>query len=153
MILTLNTLRPRQNDCLFEVDHVWISVKISLKFVLKGPINNIPALVQIMAWHRPGHKPLSESMLVGSLMPISSHGLNELKVLQDFVRFQQTWCHLVKKVMQVHQWPEKRDEENVQNFVVSTMPADGLALSCARVSGFTDQMQVSHIWGTGTFKG
>ena len=39
------------------------SVKISLKFVLKGPINNIPALVQIMAWHRPGDKPLSEPML------------------------------------------------------------------------------------------
>ena len=26
----------------------------------KGPINNIPALVQIMAWPRPGDKPLSE---------------------------------------------------------------------------------------------
>ena len=29
------------------------SIKISLKFVPKGPINNIPALVQIMAWRRP----------------------------------------------------------------------------------------------------
>ena len=28
-----------------------ISIKISLKFVPKGPINNITALVQIMAWH------------------------------------------------------------------------------------------------------
>ena len=27
----------------------WILIKISLKFVPKGPINNIPALVQIMA--------------------------------------------------------------------------------------------------------
>ena len=27
---------------------------MSLKFVPKGPINNIPALVQIMAWRRPG---------------------------------------------------------------------------------------------------
>ena len=32
-------------------------VDISLKFVPKGPINNIPALVQIMAWRRPGEKP------------------------------------------------------------------------------------------------
>ena len=39
------------------------SIKISLKFVLKGPINNIPALVQIMAWRRPGYKRLSELML------------------------------------------------------------------------------------------
>ena len=37
---------------------------ISLKFVPKGPINNIPVLVQIMAWRRPGDKPLSEAMMV-----------------------------------------------------------------------------------------
>ena len=36
--------------------------KNSLKFVTKGPIKNIPALVQIMAWHWPGDKPLSEPM-------------------------------------------------------------------------------------------
>ena len=41
-----------------------ISITISLKFVPKGPINNIPALVQIMAWRRPGDKPLSEPVMV-----------------------------------------------------------------------------------------
>ena len=40
-------------------ENVRISISISLKFVPEGPINNIPALVQIMAWRRPGHKPLS----------------------------------------------------------------------------------------------
>ena len=45
-------------------ENVRILIEISLKFVPKGPINNIPALVQIMAWHRPGDKPLSEPMLV-----------------------------------------------------------------------------------------
>ena len=35
-----------------------------LKFVPKGLIDNIPTLVQIMAWRRPGDKPLSEPMLV-----------------------------------------------------------------------------------------
>ena len=39
-------------------------LKFLLKFVPKGLINNIPALVQIMAWRRPGDKPLSESMMV-----------------------------------------------------------------------------------------
>ena len=34
----------------------------SLKFVSKGPINIIPALVQILAWRRPGDKQLSEPM-------------------------------------------------------------------------------------------
>ena len=69
----LNTLRPRQNwrhfadDILkytFFNENVWIPIKISLKFVSKGRINNIPALVQIMAWRRPGDTPLSEPMLV-----------------------------------------------------------------------------------------
>ena len=67
------TLRSRQNEQHFADDifkriffneNVWISIKISLKFVPKGPINNIPALVQIMAWRQPGDKALSEPMMV-----------------------------------------------------------------------------------------
>ena len=41
-------------------------MKISLKFVPKGSISNIPALVQIMAWRRLGDKPLYEPMLACS---------------------------------------------------------------------------------------
>ena len=41
-----------------------ISINISLKFVSRGPINNIPTLVQVMAWRRPGDKSLSEPMMV-----------------------------------------------------------------------------------------
>ena len=48
----------------FSNENVWISIKVSLKFVPKGTINNIPALVQIRAWRRSGDKPLSEPMLV-----------------------------------------------------------------------------------------
>ena len=71
--LRVNTLRPRQNGSHFADDtfkhiflneNVRISSQISLEFVTKGPINNIPALVQIMAWRRPGNKPLSEPMMV-----------------------------------------------------------------------------------------
>ena len=40
-----------------------ILIKISLRFVPKDPINNIPALVQIMAWRRSGDKPLTESVM------------------------------------------------------------------------------------------
>ena len=70
--VNLNTLRPRQNgrhfpDPIFEWiflnENVRISIKISLKLVPKVPINNIPALVQIMAWLRSGDKPLSEPMM------------------------------------------------------------------------------------------
>ena len=41
-------------------------IKISLIFVSKGPIDNNPALVKIMAWRRIGDKPLSEPMLTWS---------------------------------------------------------------------------------------
>ena len=71
--VTVNTLTPIRYEqhfaddifkCIFWNENVWISIKISLKFVLKGPINNIPALVQIMACRRPGDKPLSEPRMV-----------------------------------------------------------------------------------------
>ena len=39
-------------------------------FYPKGPINTIPALVQIMAWSRPGDKPLSGPMMVSLLTHI-----------------------------------------------------------------------------------
>ena len=48
----------------------WISIKISLKFVPKGPINYIPSLIQIMPWRRPGDKPLSEPVMVRWLIHI-----------------------------------------------------------------------------------
>ena len=68
----LNTLRLRQNGrhfpdenfkCISFNENVWIWIKISLKFVPKSPISNIPALVQIMAWRRAGDKPLFEPMV------------------------------------------------------------------------------------------
>ena len=77
----LNTLRPRQNggrfaddilDCVLLNENVWISIKISLKFLPKGPINNIPALVPIMTLRRPGDKPLSEPMMMSLLTHIST---------------------------------------------------------------------------------
>ena len=50
----LNTLRPRQDgrhfpddtfEWIFLNENVEMSIKISLKFIPRGPINNIPALV------------------------------------------------------------------------------------------------------------
>ena len=54
--------------CIFLNENVWILIKISLKFVPEGPINNIPAMVQIMAWRRPGNKPLSDPKMVSLRM-------------------------------------------------------------------------------------
>ena len=76
---TFNILRQRQNGCHFPDDifkciflneNVLISIQISLKFVSKGPINNIPALIQIMACRRPSDKPLSGPVMIRLLTHI-----------------------------------------------------------------------------------
>ena len=78
-IWNVDTLRPRQNGrhftdhifkCIFLNKDIWILIDVSLKFVSKCSINNISALVQIMAWRRPGNKPLPEPMMVRLLMHI-----------------------------------------------------------------------------------
>ena len=75
----INTLRSRQNGrhfsddilkCIFFYENICISTKFSLKFVAKSSINNIPALVQLMAWCRPGDESLSETMMVSLLTHI-----------------------------------------------------------------------------------
>ena len=72
MINCINTMMLREDGCCFPDDilkriflngNFLIPIKISLKFVPRGPINNIAALVQIMVWRLPGNKPLSEPMM------------------------------------------------------------------------------------------
>ena len=68
----VNSLALRQNGrfiaydifkCIFINENFLISTKKSLRVVPKGPIDSMSALVQIMAWHRTGDKPLSEAMM------------------------------------------------------------------------------------------
>ena len=83
-----NTLRLRQNShhfannffkSIFLNENIWISINIQMKFLPKGQINNIPVLVQKIAWHWPGDKPLSEPMMISFLMHIwTSLCLSEL---------------------------------------------------------------------------
>ena len=58
----------------FSTAFSWIK-KYEFRYIFhwsvpKSPINNIPALVQIMAWRRPGDKPLSEPMMAHLLTHI-----------------------------------------------------------------------------------
>ena len=74
-----NMLRLRENGC-HSTDNIFrciffegngcISINISFKFVPMGQINNIPALVHIMVWRRPGDKLLSEPLMASLLMHI-----------------------------------------------------------------------------------
>ena len=80
--INLTTLRPRQNgrhipDDIFKYifvnENIWISITLSMKFVPKLRVNNIPT----MASRWPGAKPLSEPMIVYWRI-YASPGLNEL---------------------------------------------------------------------------
>ena len=104
----VNTLRPRQNGRRFPNDifkrifmneNIWISIKIPLNFVPKGPINNIPALFQIMAWRRPGDKPLSESMMARLLTHICVTRPQWVKWLPLPIPFEQRFIHT-----HFHEW-------------------------------------------------
>ena len=87
MFCTFDTLRLRQNGCHFPDDifkciflneNIYISITISLKFVPKGPIDNIPALVQIMAWRHPATSHYLNQWWLVQRRIYASLGLNEL---------------------------------------------------------------------------
>ena len=102
-----NTLRPRQNGHHFANnilkynflnENVQISLKISLRFVPKIWINNIPALVQIMAWclqaiiwikDGQSHRCIYESLGFNELKQlwmISLQNLNSLRPSDAYMR-------------------------------------------------------------------
>ena len=99
-----DTLRPRQNGRHFAHDIFMFffiewkclnSRKFSLNFVPKVPIINIKALVQIMAWRRPGDKPLSEAMIVSLLTHICVTRSQWVKL--SCLRKIFTYCRLLSK--------------------------------------------------------
>ena len=68
-----NTLRPRQNGrhfpddifkCIFMNENVWISIKIPLKIVPKGQINNFPTLFQIIFFSDNGLTPTRRQAII-----------------------------------------------------------------------------------------
>ena len=54
---------PSFPRCIFLKEIVWLAIEISLKFVSKVQINDIPALVRMMAGRRSCDKRLSEPMM------------------------------------------------------------------------------------------
>ena len=100
-LLNINTLRRRQEGsqflgifkCILLNENIWISIEISPKLVSKGPINYIPALVQIMSWRRPGDKPLSEPVIVRLLTHTSITRSRWVKRLDCFTEFNTQSVH------------------------------------------------------------
>ena len=73
---------PKQNgrhsadgifQCIYFNENFWVLSKTSLKFVPKDPIDNLSALVQVMAWRLAGNKPLPELMLTKMYDPVWCH--------------------------------------------------------------------------------
>ena len=80
-----------------------IAIKISLKFVPKSPIDNIPALFQIMGWRRPGAKLLSEAMMVSLLTHICVARPQWVKVKQ--CRYIEWWHkHKIEAKYSISNW-------------------------------------------------
>ena len=50
--------------CIFLNENDIILIKISLKLVPRSPVDNKPALVQVMAWRLFGAKPLPVPMMI-----------------------------------------------------------------------------------------
>ena len=90
------TLMPIQNGRhfadytfkhVFLNENVRISIKLLLKFVPKGTINNMSALVQIMAWRPTGDKPLSEPMMDAISQTTLSNKFSWMKMLEFRLNF------------------------------------------------------------------
>ena len=92
-------------------------IRITLKFVPKGPIDNNPALVQIMAWRRPGDKPLSEPKMVrllthicvtwpqwvnGLLLTAPSHYMNRCWFIITAVQWQSLEGNFTKAISAIN---------------------------------------------------
>ena len=59
----VDTILQSAFSVIFLSEYLHILIKISLKYVPKGPINNMQSLVQEMAWCWIGDKPFSEPMI------------------------------------------------------------------------------------------
>ena len=112
----LNILRPGQNGCNFADDsfkciflneNVYISIRISLKFVPKGPINNMSALIKIKAWRRPGDKPLSEPMIV------------RLPTVFQWVSYSTKYLSIRDKTGYNRNWDRSRSVGSISGWTVS----------------------------------
>ena len=93
--VSINPSPPEQNGRNFADDILkcilitknFVSIRVSLKFVPKSPVDYLVALVQVMAWRRSGDKPLPEPRLASSPTHICNTRDDELTgALRPFTR-------------------------------------------------------------------
>ena len=66
--ITQGPIQGHYSDNIFQgillYDKSCISIQISVNYVHKSSINNLPAFVQVKVWYQLGNKPLSKPMVV-----------------------------------------------------------------------------------------
>ena len=100
--------------CIFFNENVGISFKISLKFVPKVWINDIPAMVQIMAWRQPGD--------INSLAPGRYGGNVQSIIFKPITRKSSlgTRCKIALRWMSLKYTNEKSTEDQVMTWCHQT---------------------------------
>ena len=105
--LDLNLSRPGQNgrhfgDDIFKriflIEYTQISKQISLKYVPWRLIDNISALVQIMAWHRPGFW----SFKLIYVLPVRTHFNKILSKVEENEKFESAIGAMRNKMFRDH---------------------------------------------------
>ena len=78
----------------FFNENVWIPIKISLKFVPRGPSSNIPALVRIMAWRRQATSHYLKQWRLICWRIYASLGLSELNNKSVCYSYARIWKYI-----------------------------------------------------------
>ena len=116
-LLRLKHFTEDISKCIFLKEVIWISINILLKFVPEVWINNMPALVQIMAWCWSGNKSISEPMMVGLLMHMCIP-------LPQWVKFKSTihcyiaWYPFTMQILSMMQIPMLASEIEMETWLM-----------------------------------
>ena len=112
----------------------------------KGPVNNIPALGQIMAGRRPGDKPLSEAMMAKFTHPYMRHSASLSKQLSTSLSFVQMNVMIIFSNLNTEFDYTKRDVRDIAHYICCHMECGRRSFwwSCLRHNGTEPYIQ--RIW-------
>ena len=80
--------------CILFNEHLYILIRIAMKFVSKDSIPNMAVLVQVKAWCQTGDKPLSEPIMAKCPCVASSLAPNRRQAIIWTTENPGYWCHV-----------------------------------------------------------
>ena len=109
-------------------------LKFSLKFIPTGSINTSPTLAQIMAWSRPGIKPLSEAIIASHIC------VSQPQWVKRFI--QQMHLHLEKSIIG---WKQINKRWMLKTIILCALPTV-LRINEQSNINWTCTTEVTHCW-------